>query len=634
MLPVSGFIIFVSSWVITNCHCCVFSAICFQATSSYIDATRQSDEELQTVLVSAAERLALVITDKFQKFDSEEITRMWFATCEEAVSAVFRLHPTPDVFLGKMILSAYTAWAAATSSGAPDIVIKCRLARFMFLCGQGALSLLLYTENIANNAKKALEIKDKSKREDDKAKKDASGQGISEVDDMEEEMGLTAMADAEHEREFNTVVEVELVANPDNLLGTFHPFIAFVVANSGGEYSDPLVREAAILALCRYMSVSSVLCEEYLPLLFTVLERETNAAIRTSIVIATGDLSFRFPNAVEPWTARMYDRLSDECLLVRYNTLMVLTHLILNDMIKVKGQVSAVVMCLNDSSEQVCSLARLFFTELSKRSNNPVYNLLGDVISTLSRDNSTPVLEESTIKPSEEVVKVALVADSNAREHRELSQKEFHTTMHFLLSFVTKDKQADSLLERLLVRMAAAVSLKQRRNLAFCISELPITDKGVKRMTELLRQMKDCLFDKDIVESLKLVVAKAKKTTTKATGSGSEVKEAATEFNDFVKSVVEENSSDDVSGENVLPLAPNSLASTTGAQKKKAVIAKKTTATKRKPKKVVEESSDDDSEEESDGEDMSDEGEFEEESAAVEAKKRGTSAPSKHGLRC
>jgi hypothetical protein len=153
-------------------------------------------------------------------------------------------------------------------------------------------------------------------------------------------------------------------------------------------------------------------------------------------------------------------------------------------------------------------------------------------------------------------------------------------------------------------------------------------------MTELLRQMKDCLFDKDIVESLKLVVAKAKKTTTKATGSGSEVKEAATEFDDFVKSVVEENSSDDVSGENVLPLAPNSLASTTGAQKKKAVIAKKTTATKRKPKKVVEESSDDDSEEESDGEDMSDEGEFEEESAAVEAKKRGTSAPSKHGLRC
>ena len=36
----------------------------------------------------------------------------------------------------------------------------------------------------------------------------------------------------------------------------------------------------------------------------------------------------------------MYARLSDRDSGVRYNTLMVLTHLILNDMVKVKGQVS------------------------------------------------------------------------------------------------------------------------------------------------------------------------------------------------------------------------------------------------------------------------------------------------------
>ena len=52
-----------------------------------------------------------------------------------------------------------------------------------------------------------------------------------------------------------------------------------------------------------------------------------------------GDLAFRFPNAMEPWTSRMYARLSDDSQVVRYNTLMVLTHLILNDMVKVKGQV-------------------------------------------------------------------------------------------------------------------------------------------------------------------------------------------------------------------------------------------------------------------------------------------------------
>jgi condensin complex subunit 1 len=46
-------------------------------------------------------------------------------------------------------------------------------------------------------------------------------------------------------------------------------------------------------------------------------------------------LAARFPNEVEPWTPKMYARLHDESVKVRSNTLTVLTHLILNDMIKV-----------------------------------------------------------------------------------------------------------------------------------------------------------------------------------------------------------------------------------------------------------------------------------------------------------
>ena len=602
-------------------------AMCLQATSSHVDiAGGNAESGFAAVLAVASEKLSQLICDKYRNFDNEELTRTWFGMCEEAVNAIFHVHPTPDVFLGKMIMSCYSAWVAATSSGASNIIVKTRLARFLFLCGQGALSLLLYTEKIANVAKKARELKDKSDREMAKQTGVDNGDidGQNEVDDMEEEMGLTAVADAEHDRQFTALVELELVSNPDNLLGSFHPFIAYIVANGENEYCDPLVREAAVLALCRYMSVSSVLCEEYLPLLFTVLERETNEKIRTSIIIATGDLSFRFPNSVEPWTAKMYDRLSDECLLVRYNALMVLTHLILNDMIKVKGQVSAVVMCLNDSSDKVCSLARLFFTELSKRSNNPVYNLLGDIISSLSRDKAPDTgISNSTA----EVVQVAVVSDSNSREHRELTVAEFHSTMQFLLSFVTKDKQADSLLERLLVRMAAAVSVKQRRNLAFCISQLPITDKGVKRMTELLRQMKDCLLDADIMEYFKTVVSKAKKTGGKSAATGGDVKEAATEFDEFVASVLEENN--DADGENAVPLPSNI------SNKKSVKSTKKTTKKnmKRRPKKVVEESCSESESEAEFGEDLSDEDETIDQDA-VTTKGRKNSSASRQGIRC
>ena len=46
---------------------------------------------------------------------------------------------------------------------------------------------------------------------------------------------------------------------------------------------------------------------------------------------------------------------------------MVLTHLILNDMVKVKGQISEMATCIVDPEERIASLAKLFFFELSKK---------------------------------------------------------------------------------------------------------------------------------------------------------------------------------------------------------------------------------------------------------------------------
>lgn len=58
--------------------------------------------------------------------------------------------------------------------------------------------------------------------------------------------------------------------------------------------------------------------------------------MRSNVVVALGDLAFRFPNALEPWNPKIYARLRDGCPRVRANAIMVLTHLILNDMVKVR----------------------------------------------------------------------------------------------------------------------------------------------------------------------------------------------------------------------------------------------------------------------------------------------------------
>ena len=59
--------------------------------------------------------------------------------------------------------------------------------------------------------------------------------------------------------------------------------------------------------------------------------------------------------------------LRDPSPLVRRNTLIVLTHLILNDMIKVKGQISEVALVLEDSDRSISDKARVFFSQLSKK---------------------------------------------------------------------------------------------------------------------------------------------------------------------------------------------------------------------------------------------------------------------------
>lgn len=57
--------------------------------------------------------------------------------------------------------------------------------------------------------------------------------------------------------------------------------------------------------------------------------------MRSNCIISLGDLAFRFPNVLEPWTEHMYSRLNDKDQKVRKNAVLVLTHLILNDMVKV-----------------------------------------------------------------------------------------------------------------------------------------------------------------------------------------------------------------------------------------------------------------------------------------------------------
>jgi condensin complex subunit 1 len=240
--------------------------------------------------------------------------------------------------------------------------------------------------------------------------------------------------------------------------------------------------------------------------------------------VAVGDISVRFPNLIEPWTKHVYARLDDKNDHVRKNALMVLTHLILNDMVKAKGPVVAIAKCLRDPTEAVANLAGLFFQELSRKGENPVYNVLPDVISRLSTDAA-------------------------------VTQDAFRYVLKFLLQYVNKDRQVDGLVDKLCHRFhavhvdtkqmqAAAKKSKQEegegeqkqqqeqeqqkkkessssssaddaivqcRNMAYCLSELNLTQNAFSKFMSLYPLYANKLGDEVVFEYLQLVLAKGKK---------------------------------------------------------------------------------------------------------------------------
>ena len=66
---------------------------------------------------------------------------------------------------------------------------------------------------------------------------------------------------------------------------------------------DERLNESAVLALCKFMSVSETYCDRRLQLLFTVLERSKQASVRQTVVVALGDLVVRFPSLLDPWVS-------------------------------------------------------------------------------------------------------------------------------------------------------------------------------------------------------------------------------------------------------------------------------------------------------------------------------------------
>jgi hypothetical protein len=168
-----------------------------------------------------------------------------------------------------------------------------------------------------------------------------------------------------------------------------------------------------------------------------------------------------------------------------------LTHLILNGMVKVKGQLGEIAKCLEDEDARISDLAKLFFTELATK-DNAVYNNMPDIISHLSMG-----------------------------EHA-VSEEAFARIIKFLFEFI-KDKQSDNMVDKLCQRFKNTNDARQWRDTSFCLSLLPYkNERSIKKLMDALPLYQETLFD-DVVYKhfgdmlVKARQLKASKAEAKAT---------------------------------------------------------------------------------------------------------------------
>uniref|UniRef100_A0A182VSA9 Condensin complex subunit 1 n=1 Tax=Anopheles minimus TaxID=112268 RepID=A0A182VSA9_9DIPT len=414
-------------------------------------------------------------------------------------------------------------------------------ARFVFTIGYVAMREMIYLDiDVYSNMKYRQELKDELKNQKKKdaalagntstkasstnagraanmrktlsaslnasasnALKRLSGTGNTGPDQTEPEEELLSGATAEDAvaEEINYICEQELLYGKDNLLNRLIPTV-LEVCKFPNRYKDELLQKAAVITLIRLMAVSSKFCDDNIPFLMNIFKHTKNNDIKCNIVIGLSDFTFRFPNVTEPWTKHMYATLHEENVALRMTAVKMLSHLILHEMIRVKGQISDLALCIVDPEKDIRIITEQFFKEIANKSNI-LYNVLPDIISRLSDPNL------------------------------HLEEEKYHIIMRYIISLINKDKQIESLVEKLCLRFRVTKEVRQWRDIAFCLSLLSYNEKTIKKLTENIGCFKDKVQHEEIYQAFRTIISNTSKLAKV------ELKNAVVEFDARLKECLE-----------------------------------------------------------------------------------------------
>ncbi|KAH8506672.1 hypothetical protein H0E87_013467 [Populus deltoides] len=461
------------------------------ARTACIAIQRLSEEDKKKLLASNGSRVFGFLENLISGSWLPENT--WYAAADKAIGVIYTIHPTPETLAADLVKKSLSSVFICSGgddlqndieSGSADILTTVQVAkisRYLFVTSHVAMNQLLYIETCVRKIQKQKLKRDKLGADGQNGHNNGIKQDDTPKDNINAELGVSASEDAILDT-LSERAEKEIVAGGSKekyLIGLCAPFLSKLCRNFSLMQKYPELQASGMLALCRFMIIDPDFCDANLQLLFTVVESAPSETVRSNCTIALGDLAVRFPNLLEPWTENMYARLRDPSVSVRKNAVLVLSHLILNDMMKVKGYINEMAIRLEDEQERISNLAKLFFHELSKKGSNPIYNLLPDILGKLS--------------------------------NQELKRETFFNIMQFLIGSIKKDKQMESLVEKLCNRFSGVTDTRQWEYISYCLSQLAFTEKGMKKLIDSFKTFEHVLSEDSVMDNFKSIIIKAKK---------------------------------------------------------------------------------------------------------------------------
>ena len=93
-----------------------------------------------------------------------------------------------------------------------------------------------------------------------------------------------------------------------------------------------------------------------------------------------------------------------------------------------------------------------------------------------------------------------------------MDEAGFQNTMKYIFTFIEKEKQAESIVEKLCQRFRLSEDARQWRDIAFCLSLLPFkSERSVKKLIEGLPFYRDKLHEETVFKHFQDILVKVRK---------------------------------------------------------------------------------------------------------------------------